>query len=590
MTIVVGSVTSGIASCALAVRHAGLEWRHAFFSEIAAFPSAVLAHHYPEIPNLGDFTQITEERAHGISLLMGSTPCQSFSVAGLRRGMDDERGALALEFLRLAARARPRWIVWENVDGALSSWTPADPPSDLVPGREWEAEETSDFGSFLAGLSELGYGWAYRVLDAQHFGLAQRRKRVFVVGYLGDWRPPCAVLLERARLRGDPAPSLTPWEGTSGGAAEGAGGGGGDPTRVVGTLGATGSGGRGHRVGAEEAAAGHIIATPLTTRPYADNAAHEGKLVTTGPLTASGAGRYHAEAAAGGALVANALGASIGGADDNDAQGNRLVVAALKATEGKSGPGLDGAMGGHFVAHALNAKSTQRLDPTVETLVSGTLPSAARAHATVQGAEQGLLVAGTIGTRGDRGGFDGSQGAPESLVVIPFDETQITHAENRSRCEPGSPSPSLARGARPPTIAFNIYPASGQGADLEASPTELSNTITPTALAASTERGTRIVQSGVRRLTVRECERLMGVPVGYTLLPPTAYPPTKFDADEVEEMAAYLGISLEEARAVGATADGPRYAALGNSIAIPCLAWIFKRIDFVDRLKEKTDE
>jgi DNA (cytosine-5)-methyltransferase 1 len=138
-------------------------------------------------------------------------------------------------------------------------------------------------------------------------------------------------------------------------------------------------------------------------------------------------------------------------------------------------------------------------------------------------------------------------------VVIPFDETQITHRENRSRCDPGSPAPALARGARPPTIAFNIYPASGQGADLEASATTHSNALTPTALAASTERGTRIVQSGVRRLTPTECERLMGFPDGYTALP--------------------------------GAADGPRYAALGNSIAVPVLAWIFRRVAAVDALK-----
>ena len=103
--------------------------------------------------------------------------------------MDDDRGNLALEFIRLAQRKRPQWLVWENVPGVLSS----------NGGR--------DFGSFLGALAEIGYGFAYRVLDAKYFGVAQRRRRVFVVGYLGDWRRAAAVLFERESLSGNPAPS-----------------------------------------------------------------------------------------------------------------------------------------------------------------------------------------------------------------------------------------------------------------------------------------------------------------------------------------------------------------------------------------------
>lgn len=137
----------------------------------------------------GDFTTIGENDYGTIDLLVGGTPCQSFSVAGLRKGLDDERGNLALEFCRLLDRKKPRWFVWENVPGVLSS----------NGGR--------DFGAFLGAVAECGYGFAYRVLDAQYFGLAQRRERVFVVGYSGDWRPPAAVFLESSCLRGNPAPS-----------------------------------------------------------------------------------------------------------------------------------------------------------------------------------------------------------------------------------------------------------------------------------------------------------------------------------------------------------------------------------------------
>ena len=182
-----GSVCSGIEAATMGWHH--MDWEPAFFSEIDAFPAAVLQHHYPDVPLHGDFTTIKEDEYGPIDLLVGGTPCQSFSVAGLRGGMDDERGNLALEFIRLAQRKRPQWVVWENVPGVLSS----------NGGR--------DFGSFLGALAEIGYGFAYRVLDAQYFGVAQRRRRVFVVGYLGDWRRAAAVLFERESLSGNPAPS-----------------------------------------------------------------------------------------------------------------------------------------------------------------------------------------------------------------------------------------------------------------------------------------------------------------------------------------------------------------------------------------------
>jgi DNA (cytosine-5)-methyltransferase 1 len=180
------SICSGIEAATVAWHPLG--WTPAAFSEIEAFPRAVLKHHYPDVPCHGDFTTIGADDYGPVDLLVGGTPCQSFSVAGLRGGLDDERGQLALQFLRLLDRTRARWVVWENVPGVLSS----------NGGR--------DFGSFLGGLVELGYGFAYRVLDAQHFGVPQRRRRVFVVGHLGDWRRAAAVLFERHSLSERPAP------------------------------------------------------------------------------------------------------------------------------------------------------------------------------------------------------------------------------------------------------------------------------------------------------------------------------------------------------------------------------------------------
>ena len=181
------SVCSGIEAASVAWNPLG--WKAAAFSEIEPFPCSVLAHHYPDVPNCGDMTKFKDWPDHAIDLLCGGTPCQSFSVAGLRKGLDDPRGNLMLTYGAIAAKYRPRWLVWENVPGVLSS----------NGGR--------DFGSFLWLLGQLGYGFAYRVLDAQYFGVAQRRRRVFVVGCLGDWRSAAAVLFERHSLSGHPAPS-----------------------------------------------------------------------------------------------------------------------------------------------------------------------------------------------------------------------------------------------------------------------------------------------------------------------------------------------------------------------------------------------
>ena len=179
------SVCSGIEAATVAWHSLG--WTPWAFAEVDSFPSAVLAHHYPHVPNLGDITKWEQWPDATIDILVGGTPCQSFSVAGKRGGMDDARGKLALSFSAIAGRYKPRYVVWENVPGVLSSGG----------GR--------DFGAFLGSLVELGYGVCYRVLDAQYFGVAQRRRRVFVVGHLGDWHRAAAVLFERESLQRDSA-------------------------------------------------------------------------------------------------------------------------------------------------------------------------------------------------------------------------------------------------------------------------------------------------------------------------------------------------------------------------------------------------
>lgn len=170
------SLCSGIEAATVA--WSCFDWEPVAFSEIEPFPCSVLAHHYPSVPNLGDMTKIDAGAIDAADILVAGTPCQSFSPAGLRRGLEDTRGNLALRFMQIAGLMRPKWVVWENVPGVLRT----------NGGR--------DFGSILGALVELGYGVAYRVLDAQFFGVPQRRRRVYVVGCLGDWSAPVRVLFD----------------------------------------------------------------------------------------------------------------------------------------------------------------------------------------------------------------------------------------------------------------------------------------------------------------------------------------------------------------------------------------------------------
>jgi DNA (cytosine-5)-methyltransferase 1 len=183
------SVFSGIEAASVAWEPLG--WKAVGFSEIDPFPCSVLAHHFPQVPNFGDITRHESWNIvpGTVDLLVGGSPCQSFSISGKRAGLDDPRGRLMLTYLDIVAELRPRWIVWENVVGVLHSGR----------GR--------DFGSFLGGLVERGYQFAYRVLDARYTrvdgyprGLPQKRRRVFVVGYSGRDNAAERVLLNNESM------------------------------------------------------------------------------------------------------------------------------------------------------------------------------------------------------------------------------------------------------------------------------------------------------------------------------------------------------------------------------------------------------
>lgn len=177
------SMFSGIEAATVAWK--SLDWQPVAFSEIEPFPCAVLKHHYPTVPNLGDMTKVDwNDYHHTADIVVGGSPCQSFSIAGLRKALDDPRGQLMPAYFRACQQIDPEWIVWENVPGVLS------------------ADHGRAFGTLLQIVAELwpDGGAAWRVLDAQFHGVAQRRRRVFVVINTRDWRRAAPVLFERESL------------------------------------------------------------------------------------------------------------------------------------------------------------------------------------------------------------------------------------------------------------------------------------------------------------------------------------------------------------------------------------------------------
>ena len=391
MTLTFGSVCSGIEAASVAWHPLG--WRTAFLSEIAPFPRAVLSHHYPDTPLRGDFTEIQASEHDPIDLLVGGTPCQSFSVAGLRRGMADERGNLALEYLRLADRLRPRWLVWENVPGVLSSWSGPQPPSDLEEGAEWEANETSDFGCFLAGLSELGYHGCYRVLDAQYLGLAQRRARVFVVGYLGDWRRAAAVLFEPASLRGHPAPRREAGQNPS-------------PTLSA----RTGAGGG---LGTDHDLNGGLIARCLTAHPSRSDMETENFVATT--LRARDQSRG-VDSDCTDTLIAHTLrGEGFDASEDGTGRGTPLVAVAASLSAG-SHPNSNAAgrrrdddvnLVSFDLAQITSAANRTRAEPG---LPASTLAKQSRMHAATRSAIRRLTPREC----------ERLQGFPDDYTLVPY--------------------------------------------------------------------------------------------------------------------------------------------------------------------------
>ena len=437
------TVCSGIEACSSAWK--GLGWEAEFFSEIDPFPSEVLKHHYPSVPNYGDMTNYKEWKDGSVDLICGGTPCQSFSVAGLREGIESPNGQLMLTFGAILKKYNPRWMVWENVPGVLSS------------------NRGKDFGTFLGMLGELGYGFAYRVLDAQYFGVAQRRRRVFVVGYLGDWKRSASVLFEPESLQGDLAKSKKQREGTARDTQESVRDSGIPQKSPTLTSNAAGM----SRAGNETNEGSWYIPTTVP-KVSACITAELKKQVTNQMIT-------EAESF----FFPQYIGNAEGGNNDT--------------------PNLT-RMNGHHVNNQTNLVSE-----------------------TYTGNSFGQYVKG-VGTLRAEGGDLG--GGSETIAIQGDGSTVSTVAPSLT-----TNNPSRSPQASEVTQQINsVYNASMQ----------------------------------VRRLTPTECERLQGFEDGHTKIP-------------------YRNKSADECP------DGPRYKALGNSMAVPVMKWIGERIIRTEKIFNDMD-
>jgi DNA (cytosine-5)-methyltransferase 1 len=462
------SVCSGVEAATVAWHSLG--WQPVAFSEIESFPSAVLAHHYPNVPNLGDMTKYKEWNLNeSIDILVGGTPCQSFSVAGLRKGLEDPRGNLALTYVGILDKFRPKWFIWENVPGVLSSGG----------GR--------DFGSFLGAVVECGYGFAYRVLDAQNFGVPQRRRRVFVVGHLGDWQPAAKVLFESESLSGD-------------------------------------------------------IKSGRKTR----------KSVTG--FVESSFGQYREDVIAG---TTKASGGVLGGGSEtfltvyeNHPSDSRVkdmgdTCQTVTSTWGTGGGNIPFVQNVSYALQGAGATSQTGNGMGYKEEQSYTL-NTTDVHGVAFGwqnsSHQGMSI-DTISPTLDK--------SKTPAVAIPYDLHQVTSPYNSQNRENGDPCHTLARdSAAHASIVTNVVaPTLTASNDPSRSPqsSEVTNQISA-VYAAST---------AVRRLTPVECERLQGFPDNYTQIPWNK----KVSVD---------------------CPDGLRYKAMGNSMAVPVMNWIGKRISTQD--------
>ena len=503
------SVCSGVEAATVAWHHMG--WNPVAFSEIEPFPSAVLAHHYPHVPNLGDMTNYKEWNLNeSIDLVVGGTPCQSFSVAGLRKGLEDPRGNLMLTYCGILDKFKPKWCVWENVPGVLSS----------NGGR--------DFAALLGALAELGYQWSYRVLDSQHFGVPQRRRRVFVVGCLGDWISASKVLFESESVFGNPPKSRSKGKTTSSFTSSSFGG----YSGGIGTIRASG----GDLGGGSET---------LITGRYPNDLQK-----TVGALCAdTHSGAYSGQDAYTGRLVPTVY--------ENHPNDSRVKEMGDTCTTVTSRWGTGGG-NVPFVQHTIAlAENTIGRQPQNGGNGNGftedgpmyTL-NATGIHGVAYGFEPGIAK-----REGEPNRFV-EEKSPTLRANMGDNQTAVAHAfKVRGGCEGGGKG-YLGQDEKAFTIStvqdqqiafVDVYNHAIDG--------NVSATLTEACGGTNTSGPKMMNNMAVRRLTPIECERLQGFPDDYTNIP---------------------------WRKKSESPDGPRYKAMGNSMTVNVMRWIGERISMFD--------
>lgn len=608
------SVCSGIEAASVAWKPLG--WQSAGVSEIDKFPRAVLQHRLGAVPVdddhrwqegqnftplFGDFTKIEAHHVGPVDLLVGGTPCQSFSIAGKRLGLDDPRGNLTLEFLALARRVRARWILWENVPGVLSH------------------DEGRTFGTFLGLVGECGYRGAYRILDAQftrvgRFGRAvpQRRRRLFFVGYSGTGDiNPAAVLFDRESLRGNPAPRREAGERPA-------------PTLAARTRGGGGLGTDfdcdGGLISARMVAFGEYeddgTASAMKARDYKDATDLVAHSLRAEGFDASedGTGRgtpivpvqqpysimpmnsgkdYKARQTD----VAQPImaGGPVGGNQDGDFVASAFTFNTTQLTSPQNGQDL----GPDKPCHSISAKdhppavaigfSTQQ-EPkwaeevcptlTVPSKSGGGQPHCVAFSAKDSGADAAEEVSPTLRAGGHTGShanagvmpaiaFAHQAGGKQTSLGFTDDGTCQTlgaHQTPAIAFKPGSSADARSIGAQE-EVARTLE--AGGGGNNRQAVAFAQNTRDEVRIqgdgqisgALAAEPGMKqqtylAAAWGVRRLTPTECERLQGFPDGWTAIP--------WGKKPAEDCP-----------------DGPRYRSLGNSMAVNVMCWIGERIQAV---------
>ena len=504
-----GSVCSGIEAASLAWEPLGLQ--AAWFSDIDPFACAVLAHRYPAVPNLGDMTRIADEiragRMEAPDILVGGPPCQAFSIAGNRQGLTDPRGALTLSYVELAnaidqtrleSRRPPATLVFENVPGILNDRSNAfGCLLGALAGESGALEPPGPRWTYAGHVSGPRRHVAWRVLDAQYFGVAQRRRRVFLVASGGDDFDPAEVLFEREGLRGDSSPGFAPWQDAARAAGSGAAAAGGfrGLNSPYGKVTVTFGFGGGNPAGPID------VAACLTAAP--------------GPKNDFEVETFLAQSVTGD--ISHTLSTANGGkGSSEDGTGKGVPVIAFTA----QGCGADAAQeraptlraGGHrhshanagvvpAIAFAQNSRGELRLE-SGHGQIAGALSTGGGKPG------QGLPMVLSVALRGRAGGLVAELGDGVSAAL----RTSVGGADKGHVLVPGCEAHFLYDLSDPEAGGWSRWQ--------------------------------------VRRLMPVECERLQGMPDDWTQVPYRGKP----------------------------AADAPRYKAIGNSMAVPCMSWLGQRL------------